>query len=260
MRFETIHYEVANGIGLLRLARPERLNALNVTLVAELDAVTREAGRDETLRALIVTGAGRAFCAGADIGVLDTLERPADRFRFIENLQRVFNAVEKLPVPTIAAINGVAFGGGCELALCCDLRLMAEAAQLGVPEIKIGVLPGAGGTQRLPRLLPPALAKQMIFFGDPIDAPTAVQHGLANAMLPADRLLDTAWEWAERVVELPPIALRSAKLLVQGAALHGLDSGIEHERQALALLFATRDAKEGIRAFLDKRAPDFKGE
>ncbi|MBI5617396.1 MAG: enoyl-CoA hydratase/isomerase family protein [Gammaproteobacteria bacterium] len=260
MQYETIHYEVANGVGLLRLARPERLNALNLTLVAELASVAAAASRDPALRALIITGTGRAFCAGADINVLDTLQGPADSFRFIENLQTVFNAVEDIPVPTIAAINGVAFGGGCELALCCDFRLMAEPAKIGVPEIKIGVLPGAGGSQRLPRLLPPALAKQMIYFGDPIDAATAVHHGLANALFPVDTLLDSAWEWAERLAKLPPLALRSAKLLVNGASLHGLDNGIEHERQSLALLFGTRDAKEGIRAFLEKRAADFKGE
>lgn len=257
--FETFKFAALDGIGVLTLARPTRLNAVNLTMAHEIDALMRQLRADESLRVLIVTGEGRAFCAGADITVLDTLAGAAAPFRFLETIQLAFNALEALPVPTIAAINGGAFGGGCELALACDFRIMSDAASIGVPEIKLGLLPGAGGTQRLARLLPPAIAKEMIYLGLPLAANRALQHGLVNAVVPAGEVMTEAQAWAMRLRAMPPLALRSAKLLVHGAAFNGLTNGIEAERQAVAYLFQTRDCREGVKAFLDKRSPEFDG-
>jgi enoyl-CoA hydratase len=258
--YETIEFETAGGVATLRLHRPDRLNAINLQMIEEVGEVVGTVEADPGLRAMILTGSGRAFCAGADISVLDQLDGPGAGFRFIETVQRAGNALEDLRVPTIAAINGVAFGGGCELSLCCDLRIMAADAAIGVPEIKLGLLPGMGGTQRLSRLVPPAVAKQMLYFGEPLSAEEAARHGLVNKVVAGADLLAEAGAWAGKLCELPPLALRSTKLLVHGAALDGLANGIESERQALAYLFGTRDSREGIRAFLEKRPARFTGE
>ena len=257
--FETLHYTAADGVGVLTLNRPARLNAVNTPMANEIEALARRLRDDRSVRAVIVCGEGRVFCAGADIAALDTLAGADGPYRFLEAMQTAFNAIEALPIPTIAAVHGLAFGGGCELALACDFRLLSSEARLGVPEIKLGLLPGAGGTQRLARLLPAAIAKQMIYLGEPLDAQTALQHGLVNAVVTEGEVMDEARTWATRLATLPPLALRSAKLLVHGAALDGLANGIEAERQAVAYLFQTRDAHEGLRAFLDKRAAKFDG-
>ena len=257
--FETLQFVAEHGIGVLTLNRPERLNAVNTAMANELEALARQLRDEHALRALIVTGAGRVFCAGADIAALETLQGADAPYRFLEGLQLAFNAIEALPMPTIAAVHGLAFGGGCELALACDFRLLSAEARLGVPEIKLGLLPGAGGTQRLARLLPAAIAKQMIYFGEPLAAERALSLGLINAVVTSGEVLQEAHAWAERLAGLPPLALRSAKLLVQGATFNGLVNGIEAERQAVSYLFQTQDAREGIQAFLDKRAPSFQG-
>ncbi|MCC6709756.1 MAG: enoyl-CoA hydratase/isomerase family protein [Gammaproteobacteria bacterium] len=257
--FESLQYQADAGVGVLTLNRPERLNAVNGAMASEIETLARQLRDDATLRALIVTGAGRVFCAGADIAALDTLKSADAAYRFLESLQVAFNAIEALPMPTIAAVHGLAFGGGCELALACDFRILGEEARLGVPEIKLGLLPGAGGTQRLSRLLPAAVARQMIYFGEALDAKSSLQHGLINAVVASGEVMNEARNWATRLASLPPLALRSAKLLVHGAALNGLASGIEAERQAVSYLFQTCDAHEGVRAFLEKRSAEFKG-
>ena len=257
--YQTLEYSAAGGVGVLRLARPERLNAINLTLAAELEALCRVLRDERALRVLVIHGTGRAFCAGADIANMDGLDGADDHYRFLEALQNALNAVEALPVPTIAAVHGIAFGGGCELALACDFRLCEPDARFGVPEIKLGLVPGAGGTQRLARMLPVAIAKQMIYFGEPLDAPSALQHGLVNALSAPGGVLDLAHDWATHLAGLAPLALRSAKLLVHGAALGGLANGIEAERQAVSYLFQTRDAKEGMQAFLARRNANFEG-
>lgn len=257
--YETLGCEIVDGVALVHLNRPERLNAINQTMIREVTGLCDELDADKALRAVVITGQGRAFCAGADITVLDALDGTRDALDFIASIQAMTNALAALKMPTIAAINGIAFGGGCEIALACDLRLMAEEATIGVPEIKIGLLPGAGGTQRLSRLLPAALALEMIYFGDPISAAVAAQHGLVNRVCPGPGLLDEAARWAIRLTTLPPLALRLGKTLVHGAALHGLRDGIEAERQAMGCLFGTEDSTEGVRAFLEKRSAQFQG-
>ena len=257
--FETLHYACADGVGVLTLSRPERLNAIDPMMARELEALARELREDRHLRALIITGAGRVFCAGADISALAEFTDADGAYRFLTAIQQAMNAIEALPMPTIAAVNTLAFGGGCELAIACDFRILGADARLGVPEIKLGLLPGAGGTQRLARLLPAAIAKQMIYLGEPLSAADALQHGVVNAVVAPTELMNEARAWAQRIAALAPLALRSAKVLVHGAALAGLANGIEAERQAVAYLFQTADAHEGLRAFLDKRPAVFTG-
>jgi enoyl-CoA hydratase len=258
MAYETIEYAVENAVGIVRLNRPAKLNAISLQMVREIRALLDAVAKDENVRVLVFTGNGRAFCAGADIAGFS--KRTAPGFLgFLEEVQGAYAAIEDLGKPVIAAVNGIAFGGGCELAIACDLRILAEDAKLGVPEIQIGVLPGAGGTQRLPKLLPAAVAKEMIFFGQPLSAEAAFHHGIANAVVANDEVLETALEWAGRLAETAPLALRAAKQLVHLARDTDQKSGVEAERQAVAFLFGTEDGKEGARSFLEKRKVKFTG-
>jgi len=257
--YETLRLEVADSVAWVRLSRPQRLNAISPQMVTELDSVVDAVSADASIRAVVFTGTGRAFSAGADIRELVAMASSTRFMRYLESIQGIFGRIEALDRPTIAAVNGLAYGGGCELAISCDLRLFAESAKLGVPEILIGVLPGAGGTQRLPRLLPPAIAKQMIFFGDPIDAETAARHGIANAVVADEALEKTAREWAARLAALPPLALAGAKMLVRAAGNADLQSGLDAERQTVGFLYGTEDGREGLAAFLEKRPAKFRG-
>jgi enoyl-CoA hydratase/carnithine racemase len=257
--YETLQLGIAEAVAWVRLSRPQRLNAISPQMVTELGAVIDVVSADASIRAVVFTGTGRAFSAGADIRELVGLASATRLVRFLESIQAVYERIETLDRPTIAAVNGLAYGGGCELAISCDLRLFAESAKLGVPEILIGMLPGAGGTQRLPRLLPPAIAKQMIFFGEPIDAETAARHGIANAVVPDEALERTARDWAAKLATLPPLALGAAKMLVRAAGNADLKSGLDAERQTLGFLYGTEDGREGLAAFLEKRTPKFRG-
>ena len=257
--YETIEFSLKGAVARVELNRPDRLNAINRQLIREFADVLATLRANDDVRVLLLHGKGRAFSAGADIAELEQLAGPTEFLGFIEEIQRAFDDLESLGCPTIAAINGLALGGGCELSLACDFRIMAEDATIGVPEIKIGVLPGAGGTQRLPRLLPSAVAKRMILFGESISAKEALRLGLANEVVPADELVETALDWARRLANLPPHALRTGKLLVNLARNADMKSGVEAERQAVAFLFGTEDRKEGMQAFLEKREPRFRG-
>ena len=257
---DTLIVERVGTAGLVSLNRPDRLNAINRQMVHDLAAACELLARDDLIAAVVFSGVGRTFCAGADISVISQLEGAQDFLGFLGDIQGAFDVIDEFVKPTIAAVNGLAFGGGCELAIACDLRVMAADAALGVPEVKIGVLPGAGGTQRLPRLLPQAVAKRMLLFGDPISADEALRHGVVNevAATPSD-VLAVAIAWARRLGELPPLALRAAKELVRIAADGDLRTGLQAERQAVALLFGTDDRREGMRAFLEKRSAVFGG-
>jgi enoyl-CoA hydratase/carnithine racemase len=257
--YQTFEYSLKDGVGVVRLNRPNKLNAINAEMVAEFRDLVAAVHKDKSVRVLVFTGNGRAFSAGADISKLVELGGAVDFMDYIENIQTAYNAIEDLDRPTIAAMNGLAYGGGCELALACDFRIMAEDATIGVPEIKIGALPGAGGTQRLSHMLPPAIAKQMIYFGDPLSSQAALQHGLVNAVVPTAQVFEVAMDWARRLTMLPPVALRCAKLLVHIGIDADLKTGIEAERQAMAFLFGTEDRNEGMRAFVEKRTATFKG-
>jgi enoyl-CoA hydratase len=248
-----------DAIAVVTLTRPDRLNAIGTDTVAALDAALTTLEADDSVRAFVVNGEGRAFCAGADIDELAGLDGAAGFARFVRAFTDVLDRLERHPKPSVAAIDGAAFGGGLELALACDLRVASDGARLGVPEIKLGLLPGAGGTQRLPRLIPRGVALQMLLTGSPLGAVEAHRLGLVNELsgdLPA---VVVAMRLARELAAGPPLALGAAKHLVQRGATLSLTDAIDLERETVAGLFATDDAAEGLTAFRTKRAPDFRG-
>jgi enoyl-CoA hydratase len=252
-----LRFERHDHVALLVLDRPERLNAIGSDTVAELHHHLDVIEADPTLRAIVITGAGRAFSAGADISELDTLQNGADFARFVKGLTDAYDRLEASAVPSIAAVNGMAFGGGCELALACDLRLAAPGARFGVPEIKLGLLPAAGGSQRLTRMLPPGIAKHMLMTGAALDVPTAMQFGLVSSV--HDDVVAAALELAAALAAGPPRALAAAKKLVQAGIELPLAMGVELERSTVSALFDTHDRVEGLTAFREKRPPNFSG-
>ena len=244
---------------MLTVSRPEKLNALNAKTVLELrDAVTY-AGREPEVRALIVTGAGeKAFVAGADINQLAVLT-PIEAQAYAERGQAVFRALEMLPKPTLAAINGYALGGGLELAMSCAVRVASENARLGQPEVKLGILPGYGGTQRLPRLVGRGRALEMLLSGEPVTATEAHRIGLVNYVVPQAGLLDFSRQWLRKVLANAPLALGLTMQAVDVGLEAGLEQGLRFEAAAFGLTTATEDKREGTRAFLEKLAPAFAG-
>ena len=248
-----------DGIVLLTIDRQEKLNALNPQVTEEIGQALLDVEQDEP-RAIIVTGAGeRAFVAGADISEMSSME-PLEAKRFTEIGHAAMALLDKSPIPTIAAVNGFALGGGCELALACDIRIAAENALFGFPEVGLGILPGMGGTQRLPRLIGPALAKELIFSGRRIDAAEAKDIGLVNRVVPEGEALNAARELAAEIAANGPVAVRHAKTAANRSLDVDLISGLEYEADQFSLLFATKDAREGMGAFMEKRKPQFKGQ
>ncbi len=253
---DTITVETTDrGVTTLTITRPEKLNALNVeTLESIADAL---ADVEPDTRALILTGAGdRSFVAGADISYMQDLSTPEAQ-AYAELGHRVMDALSAFPAPTIAAINGYAFGGGLELTLACDIRIAAENAILGHTEIDLGIIPGWGGTQRLPRLVGDERARRMIFFGDRIDAETAAEYGLVSEVVPADELSSHVHEMADELASKPQVALCAAKEAVSLANETTLDAGLSFEQRAWSGLFGTGDQREGMAAFLEDRDPAF---
>lgn len=249
----------ADRVAVVTLNRPDRLNALSSDVAA---AITDTVGRitsDPGVRTIVVAGEGRAFCAGADITELGSLAGPHEFSAFVAGLTEALQALAHCPKPSVAAIHGAALGGGLELALACDLRIAEETAKLGVPEIKLGLLPAAAGTARLTRLLPAAVAKQLLMTGEPLSATDAARFGLVNQLVPTGDALDTALALASRLAALPPTALAAAKRLVDDGAFMPLSSAIAFERETVSMLFATADRVEGLQAFIEKRAPHFQG-
>jgi enoyl-CoA hydratase/carnithine racemase len=248
------------GVAVVTLDRPDALNALDRFTANELIDVTDALAADSSVRAVVVTGGGtRAFCAGADIAEMGTFAGPADFLAFIQLLQRATGAFAALAKPTIAAIEGVALGGGFELALACDFRVVGERARLGLPEIKLGLLPGLGGTQRAIRQLPGSVAMRLLMVGDPLDASTAHRHGLCEEPVPAGEALAAALELAHRLAAGPPLAMAAAKRLAREGIELELPAAIALEQTVVSELFGTADAAEGIAAFLAKRPADFTG-
>ncbi|MFZ5471785.1 MAG: enoyl-CoA hydratase-related protein [Myxococcota bacterium] len=259
MGLEFVKLEMEGAIATLTIDRPKALNALNSQTLREVEQALKEASSDAKLRALIVTGAGeKAFVAGADISEMAGYS-PAQALEFSATGHRVLGALEALSIPTIAAVNGFALGGGCELALACDLLYVSEKAKLGLPEVSLGVIPGFGGTQRLTRRVGRARAKELIFTGDMLDAQKAKAIGLALEVLPPDRLLAHCKEVAGRIAQRGPLAVTQAKRVIDAGADISQDSGNALERQAFALLFGSEDQKEGMKAFLEKRPAAFHG-
>ena len=258
MPYSTLTFDVADRIATITVNRPDKLNALNGTVIAELGQAIDEArGRDD-VAGVILTGAGRAFVAGADIAEVAG-NSPVEAKRLARRGQEVFRRFETSPKPVVAAVNGFALGGGCELAMACHVRLASEHAKFGQPEVKLGLVPGYGGTQRLPRLVGRGRALQLLLTGEMIDAQEAYRIGLANAVVPAGELLDRARAMLTQMLANAPVALALCIEAVNAGSDLSLDDALLHESTAFGLSAATEDMREGTRAFLEKRAPHFAG-
>jgi enoyl-CoA hydratase len=255
---EFVRLETTDGIGTIRLDRPP-MNPLNTQVQEELREAARSAAADPAIRAVIVYGGEKVFAAGADITDFTTTTYQQMSVRAAA-LSGAFDEVARIPKPVVAAVTGYALGGGCELALACDWRVVAEDAKLGQPEIRLGIIPGAGGTQRLARLVGPARAKDLIFSGRMVDAEEALRIGLADRVAPAADVYATAVEVVRPYVSGPALALRAAKLAIDGGLGMDLASGLAWESQLFAGLFATDDRVEGTTAFVEKRKPKFTGQ
>lgn len=252
-----VRIEVSARIATLTVDRPDARNALDRETVGEITAALADLEHRADVGALIITGAGgKVFVSGADIRQIRDRRRD-DGLAAINS--SVFALVENWPKPTIAAVNGHALGGGCELAISCDLRVAAAHATFGQPEVTLGIIPAAGATQRLPRLIGLGRAKQLVLTGDPISAETALAWGLVSAVVPGDQLAETARALAERILSRGPLAVRLAKLALNASARVDLDSGLLVETLAQAICFESDDKAEGTAAFLEKRRPTFKG-
>ena len=255
--YQTIHYEKQDNIAIVTINRPEALNALNSTVITNLEQVVTTLENDRDIRCMILTGAGRSFVAGADIGEQCSLDLDGGR-RWGQQGSALMRRIEKLEFPTIAAVNGFALGGGCELALSCDIILASEKAKFGQPEVGLGITPGFSGTQRLPRRVGIAKAKELIFSGRMIEADEAKEIGLVNVVYAPEALMDGALEMAKSFAKNAPIAVKYAKACIDRGMQMDIDGGIACENELFAMCFATADQKEGMGAFLEKRTAAFR--
>jgi enoyl-CoA hydratase len=255
--FETILTETREHVGLLRLNRPKALNALNRLLLSELMQALDEFDRDPAIGAMVISGDERAFAAGADIS--EMADASAVEMLLRDQIS-LFDRITRIHKPVIAAVSGWCLGGGCELMLSCDMAIAAETARFGQPEIKLGVIPGAGGTQRLTRAVGKAVAMEMVLNSRTLTAAEALALGMINRVVPAERFLDEALALAAEIAGRAPLAVRLGKEMVNLAFETPLSQGIAAERRAFYFLFASADQKEGMQAFLAKRPAEWKGE
>lgn len=255
---EVVLKRIDGHVATLTINRPDKLNALNIETRSRMIQELDELAKNDDIRVVVITGAGdKAFIAGADISEFEG-RSPVDQFRVMTD-SSVFLAVDRFPKPTIAAINGFCLGGGCELAMACDIRIASEKAKLGQPEINLGLLPGGGGTQRLPRLVGMGAALKLLYTGDFIRADEALRIGLVDEVVPAGDVATRAKELAEAIAAKSPVALRLIKQAVRTSMRTPLDEGLSQEVSLFALAFASEDMKEGVDAFLNKRKPNFTG-
>jgi enoyl-CoA hydratase len=258
MAYQMIKTEREDTTFIITLNRPEKLNALSPELTGEVVDALNGVRTDETIRAIIITGGPKVFAAGADLSQMQTAS-PIDMYN--RNLGGdMWTTVAEMPQPTIAAVAGYALGGGCELAMACDLRLAADSAKFGQPEINVGIYPGAGGTQRLARLIGLGRAKELVYLGGQIDAEEAYRLGLVNKVVPGNDLLDEAKAWAKKLASKPPFTLRLVKQVMDQGFDLDLDSALKLERLGFIGLFGTQDQREGVTAFLEKRKPKYTGQ
>lgn len=257
MIYKNFIVDMEDGVALVRINRPEALNALTTELLLELDTVI-DAVEASDASVVILTGVGKAFVAGADIAEMKDLGPEAGR-DFGALGSRIFRRLEQLRLPVIAAVNGYALGGGCELAMACDIRIASDKAKFGQPEVGLGIIPGFSGTQRLPRLVGVSKAKELIFTGDVLSAAEALTIGLVSRVVVPETLLPTCRELAARIRKNAPLAVRYAKAAIEGGLDSTVDTGMALERDLFGLCFATSDQKEGMAALLEKRAAVFSG-
>jgi len=253
MNFENLKLEIKDRVALLTINRPKALNALNPSTLDELGETFSNLADREDVLAIVLTGAGdKAFVAGGDISVMQPLG-PLGAAEIARQAQQLFTQIETCPKTVIAAVNGYALGGGCELAMACDIRVAADTAKLGQPEVNLGIIPGWGGTQRLPRLVGNGKAKQLLLTGDIISADEALRIGLVEQVEPAEKLVEAALELAAKIAAKPQVAVRLIRRAVDNGLDMPLDRAIDYEADLFGLCFATEDQKEGMAAFLEKR-------
>ncbi|BCJ87638.1 enoyl-CoA hydratase-related protein [Effusibacillus dendaii] len=258
MNYENLIFAVEDKIAIVTLNRPKALNALNSALLGELSQLVDTVGKDDSIEAVIITGAGdKAFVAGADIAEMKG-KTPLEARAFSQLGNAIFTKIERLPQPVIAAVNGFALGGGCELAMACDIRLASPNAKFGQPEVNLGIVAGFGGTQRLPRLVGVGIAKELLMTADMISAERAAQIGLVNHVVEADQLLDKAKEMAKKMLSKAPYAVQFSKKLVNEGMNVDLDRALALESEVFGTLFGTEDRLEGMSAFVEKRPASFR--
>ncbi|MDR1572408.1 MAG: enoyl-CoA hydratase/isomerase family protein [Clostridiales Family XIII bacterium] len=255
--YKNLLFEPRDGVAFVTVNRPEAMNALNTEVIAELHDAFRRIDDDASIGAAVLTGTGKAFVAGADIAQMSDLSVAEGRAMTIKG-QRAMEFIENIDKPTIAAVNGFALGGGCELAMACDIRLASEKARFGQPEVNLGIIPGFGGTQRLPRLVGKGMAKYLVLSAEIIGAEEALRIGLVEKVFPADALLAEAEKLARLIIAKAPIALKMAKTAVNRGINLDLSSGVAFEAEASTVAFASEDRVEGLKAFLEKRPPVFR--
>lgn len=255
--YENIKYEVKGNLGYLTINRPKALNALNTEVLSELADALKEIEADDAVKAVIVTGEGKAFVAGADIAQMSKLNAVEGR-AMMQAGHKVMNTIDQMPKPFIAAVNGFALGGGCELAMACDIRIASSKAKFGQPEVGLGIIPGFCGTQRLSRLVGKGIAKYLIYSAEMINAEEAFRIGLVEKVVEPDALMETAEKLANTIASKAPIAVAQAKIAINNGFDMDLKSASQLEVEATTVCFGSEDQKEGMAAFLEKRAPEWK--
>ncbi|MEO0127670.1 MAG: enoyl-CoA hydratase-related protein [candidate division WOR-3 bacterium] len=257
MAYKNIIVEVADKIAILKVNRPEVLNAVNTETILEIESAMKEFNDNKDVRVIIITGEGKSFVSGSDISRLAQMDSLAAR-EYSQIGQRVLSLIENMEKPVIAAVNGYALGSGCEIAMACDIRIASEKAKFGQPEVKLGLIPGHAGTQRLARLVGIGKAKELIFTGDLIDAQEAYNIGLVNKVVPVENLLEEAKNIAKKIIEnAGPNAVKIAKTVLNRGIDSNLQTANSYETEAFSILFSTEEAKEGMKAFLEKRKPNW---
>ncbi len=258
MDLKTVIYTKEDGIAWAQINRPDKLNALNSEVFGDIGKVAEDVAMDDDVRVLVITGGDKVFAAGADIDQMSTGDI-ADSYKFTDGIIPATERLADLGKPTIAMMSGYALGGGLEVALCCDFRIAADNLVVGLPEITLGIIPGGGGTQRLPRLINYSVAAEMIMTGAMVKADRALEVGIVNRVVSPDTLKDEVTKFAKLLMSRPPIALRAAKVAMRKGLNVSLKDGICIEQDLFGMLFGTADQKEGMAAFLEKRKPNFTG-
>jgi len=259
MNYQNIIYEKTGNVAVITMNQPNSMNAISAGLMVDLESAFSDIEAGDDVRALIITGGEKVFAAGANIKELNIIDTPVAAHGLLKKFRRCFDRLTALDIPVIAAVSGFAFGAGCELALACDIRIASETALFGLPEITLGLMPGAGGTQRLPRLIGMGRAYEILFSGKPVKAQRAFEMGLVNDVWPENQLLEKAMILAAQMAKQPAFSANLIKTAVKKGMDMELSAALDYEARCFEILFSTHDQKEGTAAFVEKRKPDFKG-